>query len=81
MNEFIANFTKGMTKGINSDFIQKEVVEKLLEMKLQENPNMTIEEWEETKQQLMVYLMFEVLKNNEDLRTRWGKELYKELNS
>jgi hypothetical protein len=57
----------------------KELVTNLLNSKLAENPNMTEQEWETTKQQFMVFMFAEMLKASPELIKMYGEYIYNEL--
>ena len=54
-DEFVEKITQAERKALNTPFGQ-EITEKLLAMKLAENPNMTQEEWQDTKSQFLTFL-------------------------
>ena len=54
-DEFVEKITQAERKALNTPFGQ-EITEKLLAMKLAENPNMTQEEWQDTKSHFLTFL-------------------------
>lgn len=80
------NFEEFMEKSVNAETavlnseVGQELVGKLLEMKLAQNPNMTVEEWSKTKQEFMVFVFAEMLKFKPELMQEMGGHLYNELN-
>lgn len=64
---------------LNNNEMGKELVTNLLNSKLAENPNMTEQEWETTKQQFMVFMFAEMLKANPELMKMYGEHIYNEL--
>lgn len=64
---------------LNSE-VGQELVGKLLEMKLAQNPNMTADEWNKTKQEFMVFIFAEMMKFKSELMQEMGRHLYNELN-
>ena len=54
-DEFVEKVTQAERKVLNTPFGQ-EITEKLLAMKLAENPNMTQKEWQNTKCQFLTFL-------------------------
>lgn len=46
-DEFVEKITQAERKALNTPFGQ-EITERLLKMKLEENPDMTVEEWQDT---------------------------------
>lgn len=53
-----------------------EMTERLLEIKLTENPDMTPEEWTEAKRGLALYLFMETVKNDENLMNEYAAHMY-----
>lgn len=78
LNEVLSIMGKAEQNALNSEAGQ-EITTKLLEMKLASNPNMTVEEWESTKKEFMIYLFNEVVKNNAELMNILAKATYNEL--
>lgn len=78
-NEFTEKFISAETVALNSQPGQ-ELTAKLLEMKLAQNPNLTKEEWDRTKQEFMVFVFHEILKFKPELMQEMSKHLYIELN-
>lgn len=54
-DEFVEKITQAERKALNTPFGQ-EITERLLKMKLEENPDMTVEEWQDTKSQFLTFL-------------------------
>ena len=54
-DEFVEKVTQAERAVLNTPFGQ-EITQKLLEMKLAANPNMTPEEWQDTKSQFLTFL-------------------------
>lgn len=54
-DEFVEKITQAERKVLNTPFGQ-EITERLLRMKLEENPDMTVEEWQDTKSQFLTFL-------------------------
>ena len=54
-DEFVEKITQAERKALNTPFGQ-EITERLLKMKLEENPDMTVEEWHDTKSQFLTFL-------------------------
>lgn len=78
--EFTEKAVNAEAAALNSE-VGQELVGKLLEMKLAQNPNMTAEEWGKTKQEFMVFIFAEIMKFNPELAQEMGSHLYKELNN
>lgn len=53
-----------------------EMTERLLEIKLAENPDLTPEEWTEAKRGLALYLFTETLKNEPALMEEYAAHMY-----
>lgn len=54
-DEFVEKITQAERKALNTPLGQ-EITERLLKMKLEENPDMTVEEWQDTKSQFLTFL-------------------------
>lgn len=78
-DEFVDKVSEGIRKTLNTDLGQ-ELTKNLLQMKLAENPNMTVEEWKNTKSEFMTYLFAMFVKDNKRAMTELGEHLYNELN-
>ena len=78
-NEFIDTVAEAERQTLNSPAGQ-ELTQKLLEMKLKQNPNMTSEEWQDTKSQFMTFMFAvfvkEVLEAMQELGSHLWHELY-----
>lgn len=57
----------------------QELTKKLLEMKLQQNPNMTQEDWKETKAQFMTFIFAMFVKDTPEAMQELGHHVYQEL--
>ena len=60
-DEFIEKVSEGIRKTLNTEMGQ-ELTEQLLRMKLTENPNLTPDEWKETKSDFMTFLFMMFVK-------------------
>ena len=56
-----------------------EMTERLLQIKLAENPDITPEEWTEAKRGLALYLFMETLKNEPTLMNEYAAHMYRAL--
>ena len=56
-----------------------EMTERLLQIKLAENPDITPEEWTEAKRGLALYLFMETLKNEPALMEEYAAHMYRTL--
>lgn len=77
-DEFTERACNGLMNGLNTELGQQ-LIQELLKMKLAENPNMTAEEWQKTKQQFMVFCFHEVMKANSELMNELATHAYNEL--
>ena len=79
-NEFIDTVAEAERQVLNSPAGQ-ELTQKLLEMKLKQNPNMTPEEWQDTKSQFMTFMFAMFVKEDPEAMQELGSHLYRELNA
>ncbi len=79
-NEFIDTVAEAERQVLNSPAGQ-ELTQKLLEMKLKQNPNMTPEEWQDTKSQFMTFMFAVFVKEVPEAMQELGSHLYRELNA
>lgn len=77
-NEFVKKVTDAEMEMLNGD-VGQELVQKLLEMKLASNPHLTVEEWNRTKQEFLVFLFAMLLDDKPELRNELGMHLWGEL--
>lgn len=78
-DDFTKKVVNAEAVALNSEAGQ-ELTKKLLQMKLAQNPNMTAEEWEETKQEFMVFIFHEFLKSDPNLIREMGNHVYDKMN-
>lgn len=78
LNEFIETVSNAERKALNTAAGQK-ITKQLLEMKLKENPNMTKEEWQETKSQFMTFIFAMIMKEQPEMMKELGGHVYEEL--
>ena len=78
-NDFIKKIADAECSMLNNTEIGKKLSDDLLKMKLENNPNMSVDEWNETKQQFVVFLFHEALKSNETLMNEFTTHIYNEL--
>lgn len=64
--------------GLNTERGQ-ELVEKIMERELGHNPNLTVGEWQETKQSLLTFLSLMVIKEMPEVGNEVSREIYKAL--
>lgn len=79
LNEFINTACTAVQNTLNSE-VGQELVQKLLDKKLAENPNMTEDEWNKTKQEFMTFMFFTLVKENPEVMSEMAKLTYDELN-
>ena len=77
-DEFVEKITQAERKALNTPFGQ-EVTEKLLAMKLAENPNMTQEEWQDTKIQFLTFLFAMFVKETPEAMAELAQHCWDEL--
>lgn len=77
-DEFVEKITQAERKALNTPFGQ-EVTEKLLAMKLAENPNMTQEEWQDTKSQFLTFLFAMFVKETPEAMAELAQHCWDEL--
>lgn len=77
-DEFVENITQAERKALNTPFGQ-EITEKLLAMKLAENPNMTQEEWQDTKSQFLTFLFAMFVKETPEAMAELAQHCWDEL--
>lgn len=74
----LENIVSAVKDGLNTERGQ-ELVEKIMERELEHNPNLTVEEWQETKQSLLTFLSLMVIKEMPEVGNEVSKEIYKAL--
>nr|DAW12473.1 MAG TPA: hypothetical protein [Caudoviricetes sp.] len=77
-DEFVEKVTQAERKALNTPFGQ-EITEKLLAMKLAENPNMTQEEWHDTKSQFLTFLFAMFVKETPEAMAELAQHCWDEL--
>ena len=77
-DEFAEKVTQAERKALNTPFGQ-EITEKLLAMKLAENPNMTQEEWQDTKSQFLTFLFAMFVKETPEAMAELAQHCWDEL--
>ena len=79
-DEFVEKITQAERKALNTPFGQ-EITEKLLAMKLAENPNMTQEEWQDTKSQFLTFLFAMFVKETPEAMAELAQHCWDELHA
>ena len=77
-DEFVENVSEAERKALNMPAGQ-EMTQKLLEMKLAANPNLTPEEWQQTKSEFMTFLFAMFVKETPEAMQELGKHVWNEL--
>lgn len=77
-NDFATRITSAGAKALNTPAGQ-EWTQQLLDMKLNENPNLTPEEWEKTKQNFLTFVVLSFVKETPEAMQEMGKHVYNEL--
>lgn len=77
-NEFIEKVSEAERIMLNTEDGQK-LTQELLKMKLVENPNMTPEEWKQTKSEFMTFLFYQFVKECPEAMSELGDHVYNEL--
>ena len=77
-NEFVEKVSEAERTVLNSP-IGQELTTQLLNMKLAQNPNMTVEEWKETKSEFMTFLFAIFMKEPPEAMQELGTHVYNEL--
>ena len=74
----LENIVSAVRDGLNTERGQ-ELVEKIMERELEHNPNLTVEEWQKTKQSLLTFLSLMVIKEMPEVGNEVSREIYKAL--
>lgn len=74
----LENIVSAVKDGLNTERGQ-ELVEKIMERELERNPNLTVEEWQKTKQSLLTFLSLMVIKEMPGVGNEVSREIYKAL--
>ena len=77
-DEFVEKITQAEHKVLNTPFGQ-EITERLLKMKLEENPDMTVEEWQDTKSQFLTFLFAMFVKGTPQAMAELAQHTWDEL--
>lgn len=78
-NDFVEKVSEAERTALNSPAGQ-ELTQKLLEMKLAQNPNITPEEWSRTKSEFMTFIFFTFVKETPEAMRELGSHVWTELN-
>lgn len=74
----LENIVSAVINGLNTERGQ-ELVKKIMERELEHNPNLTVEEWQKTKQSLLTFLSLMVIKEMPEVGNEVSREIYKAL--
>lgn len=74
----LENIVSAVKDGLNTERGQ-ELVKEIMERELERNPNLTVEEWQKTKQSLLTFLSLMVIKEMPEVGNEVSKEIYKAL--
>ena len=77
-NDFIDKVSQAESKVLNTQAGQK-LTQELLKMKLAENPNMTTQEWQQTKSEIMTFMFYQFVKECPEAMSELGDHVYNEL--
>lgn len=77
-NDFVGKATEAERSALNSPAGQ-ELIQKLLEMKLAQNPNMSPKEWAQTKSEFMTFVFTIFVKEIPEAMQELGHHIYNEL--
>lgn len=77
-DEFVNTVTEAERKTLNSTTGQQ-LTKDLLRMKLEQNPNMTAEEWQQTKSEFMTFLFAMFVRETPEVMKELGHHVWNEL--
>ncbi len=77
-NEFIDKVSQAERKVLNTEAGQA-LTQELLKMKLADNPNMTPEEWQQTKSEFMTFIFYQFVKDCPEAMSELEDHVYNEL--
>lgn len=77
-DEFVERVSEAERKALNMPAGQ-EMTQKLLEMKLAQNPDLTPEEWAQTKSEFMTFLFTVFIKETPEAMQELGSHVWNEL--
>lgn len=75
---FVDIVSESIITGLNNP-IGQQITEELLQMKLAENPGLSVVEWERTKAEFVMFLFAELMKVEDDLMSEFAHHMWKEL--
>lgn len=77
-NEFVEKTSEAIRTVLNTEMGQQ-LTEELLKMKLEQNPNMTEEEWKQTKSEFMIFIFSMFVKETPEAFKELSEHVYNEL--
>lgn len=77
-NDFVDKITEAERTVLNTP-IGQELTQSLLSMKLESNPNMTVEEWQDTKSEFLTYLFAMFVRETPEAMQELGHHVWNEL--
>ena len=77
-NDFVEKITEAERTALNTPAGQ-EITQQLLEMKLEENPRLTPEEWQQTKSEFLTFLFAMFVKETPEAMHELGHHVWNEL--
>lgn len=78
LSNFIEKVGKTILVGLNNP-IGQQITEELLQMKLAENPGLSVAEWEQTKEEFVMFLFVELMVADEGLMDEFAHHMWKRL--
>lgn len=78
-NEFVEKITNALKEKLNTEQGEK-ITKELLRMKLKQNPNLTVEEWQKAKQELLTFLFLLTVRNVPEVAQEMSGHVWRELN-
>ena len=78
LSNFVDKVGKTILVGLNNP-IGQQITEELLQMKLAENPGLSVAEWERTKEEFVMFLFVELMGADEGLMDEFAYHMWKRL--
>lgn len=78
LNEFEEKISEAMRNALNTE-MGKQFTKELLKTKLKQNPNMTVEEWKQTKSDFMMLLFTTFVTEYPEAMKELNEHVYNEL--
>jgi DNA-directed RNA polymerase alpha subunit len=77
-DEFVTRVEEAERVMLNTKDGQK-LTQELLKMKLEANPNLTPEEWKQTKSEFMTFIFYQFVKENPEIMEEFSGHVYNKL--